>query len=39
MRAKQQVEAVIAKIKERNPGFDDKLSHRVDDVAVTELTL
>src|SRR5262249_16886734 len=36
--AEKQVEAVAAKLKERNPGFDGKVSHTVEGGVVTELT-
>jgi Leucine-rich repeat (LRR) protein len=35
--AEKQVEAVAAKLKERNPGFDGKMTHKSKDGIVTEL--
>ena len=35
----KQVEAVAAKLKELNPGFDGKLSHRIEGNAVTRISL
>lgn len=35
----KQVEAVIARLKERNPGFDGKVWHRIDSGAVTEFSV
>src|SRR5262245_1355337 len=35
--ADKQVVAVIGKLKELNPGFDGKLSHKIENGAVTEL--
>ena len=38
MPAEQQVVAVAAKLKERNPGFDGKETHKIEGGVVTELT-
>jgi Leucine-rich repeat (LRR) protein len=35
--AEKQVEAVAAKLKERNPGFDGEVQHKIEDGDVTEL--
>ena len=35
--AEKQVEAVVAKLKERNPGFDGKVTHKIEGGVVTEL--
>jgi serine/threonine protein kinase/Leucine-rich repeat (LRR) protein len=37
--AEKQVEAVAAKLKERNPGFDGKVTHKINNRQVTELRL
>ena len=37
MPAEKQVEAVAAKLKELNPGFDGKVTHKIEDGVVTEL--
>ena len=37
MPAEKQVEAVAVKLKELNPGFDGKVTHKVEDGVVTEL--
>jgi tRNA A-37 threonylcarbamoyl transferase component Bud32 len=37
MPAEKQVEAVAAKLKERNPGFDGKVTHKIDMDVVTSL--
>ena len=37
MPAEKQVEAVAARLKELNPGFDGEVTHRVEDGVVTEL--
>ena len=36
--AEEQVKAVAARLKERNPDFDGKVTHKVEDGVVTELT-
>src|SRR5581483_8410848 len=35
--AAKQVDAVAAKLKDLNPGFDGKVTHKIDDGVVTEL--
>jgi hypothetical protein len=35
--AAKQVEAVAARLKERNPGFDGKVTHKIEDGVVTQL--
>ena len=37
MPADKQVEAVAAKLKELNPGFDGKVTHKIEGGVVTEL--